>query len=128
MNYKKEADRLFSLLVRQENADEDGICTCATCGMRTFWRFIHCGHFMVRQNQATRFDRENTAPQCVKCNTFSEGKQFDFGRYLDRKYGHRTAEKMNIKSKMKCHRGEAEYRYLVGKLKAELKEKGFKIR
>jgi len=23
MNYKREADRLFSLLVRQENADED---------------------------------------------------------------------------------------------------------
>ena len=128
MNWRREADRLFSLLVRQENADEDGICTCATCGTRTFWRFIHCGHFMVRQNQATRFDRENTGPQCVKCNTFSEGKQYEFAKYLDKKYGYRTAEKMDIKSKMRCYRGEAEYRYLAEQFKLELKEKKYLIR
>ena len=62
-DYKKDADRLFSLLVRQENADDDGIVTCCTCGKRMFWRKAHCGHFIPRQAQSTRFDRENTDVQ-----------------------------------------------------------------
>ena len=128
MNYKREADRLFSLLVRQENADENGYVRCVTCGKIIRWRNSHNGHFMVRQCQATRYDRENTGVQCVKCNTFSEGRQYDFAKYLDQKYGEGTAEKMNIKSKMMCHRNVTEYKYLIEKFKEELKSKGFEIR
>ena len=128
MNYKRETDRLFSLLVRQENADENGIVRCVTCKVPKRWRSVHLGHFMVRQCQATRYDRENTGVQCVKCNTFSEGRQYDFGKYLDQKYGEGTAEKMNIKSKMFCKRGVSEYKYLIAKFKEELKSQGFEIR
>jgi len=124
MNLMKEADRLFSLLVRQDSADVKGMVICVTCGKRGHWRNMHCGHFMVRQNQATRYDRENTGVQCVGCNTFSEGKQYDFGKFLDSKYGEGTAERMNIKSKMRCHRGATDYKYLIEELKAELKYKG----
>ena len=125
MNYQREADRLFSLLVRQENADENGYVKCVTCGKMNHWRRMHNGHFMVRQNQATRYDRENTGVQCVKCNTFSEGRQYDFAKYLDQKYGFGTAVRINIKSKMRCHRGAAEYKYLIEKFKEELKSKGY---
>jgi len=128
MDYQAEADRLFSLLVRQENSDEEGYAKCVTCKKMNHWRKMHCGHFMVRQNQATRYDRENTGIQCVNCNTFSEGRQYDFAKYLDRKYGEGTAERMNIKSKMRCHRGAMEFKYLIGIFKEELKKRKFKIR
>ena len=128
MNYKTEADRLFSLLVRQSSADENGIVTCCTCGKMHHWRKVNCGHYMVRQRQSTRFDRKNTDIQCINCNFFNQGEQVKFGEFLDAKYGKGTAEQMQIKSQMTQHRGAAEYKYLIEQFKTELKQKGYLLR
>ena len=127
MDLKKEADRLFSLLVRQSNA-KDGIVRCCTCGKVMNWRQSHCGHFMSRRHLSTRFSEKNTAPQCNYCNTFDQGKQFEFGLYLDNKYGKGTAQEMLIRSKMSIKISEVEYRERIKYYKEKLKENDFLIR
>jgi hypothetical protein len=128
-DWKRDADRLFSLLVRQENADEDGIVQCCTCGRRHHWRKgMNCGHYMVRQHQSTRFDRQNTDVQCVYCNHFNEGEQVKFGEFLDKKHGEGTAEAMQLKSKMRCNRTQMEYKYLCEKFTKELTDNQYLTR
>ena len=124
----KEADRLFSLLIRQDAADENGIVKCCTCNARHHWRRVHCGHFMVRQHQATRYDRKNTGPQCCDCNTFHEGMQYQFSKYLNATYGDGTAEEMLFKSKLACKRGVFDLQYMINEFKEELRRKGYEIR
>ena len=125
---EREADRLFSLLIRQDAADENGIVKCCTCNKRHHWRHIHCGHFMPRQHKSTRFDRRNTGPQCCDCNTFQEGRQFQFSKYINATYGDGTAEEMLFKSKMNCKRSAFDLKYMIAEFKAELKRKGYEIR
>lgn len=123
----KEADRLFSLLVRQDAADSQGMVVCATCGRRMPWRSADNGHFMVRQNLCTRFDRQNVAPQCGKCNCFEEGRQYDFAKYINEKYGEGTADWLSQKSKMTCKLTALDIYYLIDEFKTELKTKKFRL-
>jgi hypothetical protein len=127
MDLKKEADRLFSLWVRQSNSVH-GIVHCCTCNKPMMWRDSHCGHFMSRRSLSTRFLEKNTAPQCTYCNTFDQGKQYEFSLYLDAKYGKGTAESMLIKSKMTAKISDFEYKDMIEKLKRKLKENNFLIR
>ena len=128
MNLIKEADRLYSLLVRQESADENGLARCVTCGRVRHWRRQHLGHFMPRQHQSTRFDRKNTAVQCVECNTFHEGRQYDFSVYLDKTYGEGTAKSVRNKAMMFCKRSAFDLQYMIKEFKNELKCKKYLIR
>ena len=124
---QKEADRLFSLLVRQHNS-EDGLIFCCTCKKQMPWRESHCGHFMSRRHISTRYEFKNTAPQCTGCNTYQFGRQFEFGLYLDAKYGKGTAEEMLSKSNQTVKKTQADYQILIDWLKKTLKENGYQIR
>lgn len=44
---------------------------------------MHCGHFASRRFICTRWDPDNTRPQCVKCNIYDSGMQFEFSRRLN---------------------------------------------
>lgn len=123
----KEADRVYSLLVRQRSAN-DGVVKCVTCGKRMLWRRSHLGHFMVRQRMPTRYDDENTGVQCVNCNTFHEGEQFKFSQYIDRIHGRGTAEQLQIKSGILKKFTRFELEELIKGIKQELKVNGFILR
>ena len=125
--YKKRADRLFSLWVRQGGA-VDGVSRCVTCGTPHPWRSIHCGHFMSRGRESTRYHEKNTGCQCVSCNTFDQGRQFEFGLYIDKRYGAGTAEKLSILSKVECKRGWLDYQIIGDELLEKLKSNGYEIR
>ena len=124
----KEADRLFSLLVRQEEANDEGYSRCVTCGKIAHWRKQHCGHFMPRQHMATRYDRMNVGTQCVTCNTFHEGRQFEFSQFLNKKYGPGTADELLLKSKMTHKTSKAYLTLFIKELKKILKAKGYETR
>jgi hypothetical protein len=123
-----EADRLFSLLVRQKAANEIGLAKCCTCGAIHHWRRLQNGHFISRGNKSTRFDEKNTGAQCVSCNIFSQGRQFEFAQYLDKKYGAGISEAMLFKSKMITKRNAFDLKYMIAEFKAELKRKGYELR
>src|SRR3990167_7502127 len=77
---KKEADRVFSLFVR--NRDK----ACFTCGAR---ENLQCGHFVSRSHNNTRYDPDNSKTQCVSCNVFKNG---NYAEYAFRLGGEKVAE------------------------------------
>ena len=125
---KKGLDKWFSLYIRLRYATDEGLCQCFTCGKVAHYKSgMQCGHFQSRRFMATRYDERNQI-QCVKCNMFEQGMQWQFGLNLDAKYGEGTAEEMQFKARQiyKLSRIDYEdkisyYKDLVNKLK---KEKG----
>ena len=125
---KKELDKFFSLYIRLRSATEYGMVQCFTCSKISHYKSgMQCGHFQSRRFMATRYDERNQI-QCVKCNMFEQGMQWQFGLNLDAKYGLGTAEEMQFKARQiqKFSRVDYEekisyYKDLVDKLK---KEKG----
>lgn len=75
---KRELDRVFSLWVRWKDADQKGVGTCFTCGIRKSWRLLQCGHFIPRNCLALRWSEYNCRPQCVSCNVFKRGNYQEF--------------------------------------------------
>lgn len=101
----KKADSAFSRYVRRKHADVRGIVRCITCDKEHEWKKIHNGHFMSRRHMNTRWNEQNTAPQCAGCNTFRGGEQYIFGKKLDEKYGAGTSEKMEVLSRQTTKMG-----------------------
>ena len=126
--WKKRADRLFSLFIRQRDADGNGYCRCITCGASHHWRGIDAGHFMSRRHESTRYNEKNCNAQDKKCNLFDQGKQFEHGLAIDKKYGAGTAEKLVILSKVSCKRNAYDYELIGNELLAKLKKNNFDIK
>lgn len=118
---KNRLDRVFSLYIRLRDS-RDGLCKCITCGKLFSIKEGDAGHFISRKHESTRYDEKNVAAQCRYCNRFSQGKQFEFGGAIDKKYGIGTAEKLLLKSKMACKRDTSDYRYMYEFYKVKLEE------
>jgi len=80
----KELDKVFSLYIRQRDANLDGFTECFTCGRSNHWKKLQCGHFMSRARYSTRWDEENCRPQCYGCNVMQQGQQYIFAQNLDK--------------------------------------------
>jgi len=63
------ADWYHSRLARFLRADRNGNVRCCTCGVQKQWTEVDCGHYMSRSYHATRWEFDNTWPQCKLCNT-----------------------------------------------------------
>jgi len=62
----------FSIMIRVEAADANGVCECVTCGLRKYWNnHIHAGHCLAARymKSPVKFEETNVAPQCRNCNT-----------------------------------------------------------
>lgn len=92
---KRILDGLWSEWVRRSAADHDGFVTCCSCGRRSHWTQVDCGHFVSRNHNAGRFDIRNTNPQCKKCNRFNEGNKAGYAVFLQKKYGPDIIEELN---------------------------------
>lgn len=98
--WKKEADRLFSLYIRQRFTDKNGMVKCSTCDNVSHWRNMDCGHFMSRKHNATRCNDKNAMQQCKSCNSGdkqgknADGRQYEMGIEINRVFGEGMAEKM----------------------------------
>ena len=125
---KKELDKWFSLFIRLRESEE-GLVQCFTCNKVSHYKSgMQNGHFQSRKHLSTRWDLKNCQVQCVGCNMFKGGEQYQFAIQLEVKSGKGTAEKLRLKTKetIKISRIEYEekityYKSCVDKLK---KEKG----
>jgi hypothetical protein len=88
-----KADAWFSKFIRLRDADENGIARCCTCGARKMIQHMDCGHFIKRQHQATRFSEMNCHTQCKNCNSFEQGRNEVYEKFLIKKYGQ---DKVNL--------------------------------
>lgn len=120
----------FSKFIRLRDADENGICTCFTCGDRQEWNSggMQAGHFIGRRHWATRYDEMNVHAQCSTCNQFNGGMQFEYGIKLDQVYGEGTAMRLREMSNQLAKFTEEELYALAGQYRRKVKELLMKIR
>ncbi len=114
--------RVFSLWVRQKDADHKGIVKCVTCGAYRHWRYVDTGHYISRRHMSTKFLLMNTAVQCKKCNgPEGGGKPSEFARYIDKKHGLGTALYLERISKHSIHITRIEYIQQIENFKHKLR-------
>ena len=106
---KKKLDRLFSIYVRTKDADELGMTTCYTCGVKKHYKEMHAGHFQSRRHICTRWHEQNVKVQCPRCNLFNQGEQYKFGIYLDEREGEGPAEQMRTLANGICKMNKQDY-------------------
>jgi hypothetical protein len=70
---KKDLDAVFSKYIRHKYS-KNGIVKCYTCSVSKPISEMQNGHWIPRNNLATRFSEENCRPQCVGCNMFQRGR------------------------------------------------------
>ena len=116
---KQKADKYFSEYIRKRDST-NGMATCVTCGKRTAQ--FDCGHFLSRRFQSTRYDEQNAHAQCLKCNRFENGNQFEHSKAIDEKYGEGTADELLQKSKMICKRKKSDFEWIAKEYKQKSEE------
>jgi len=87
-------------------ADENGYCSCVTCGETKQWNDgMQGGHFIDRGHNLTRIMEENIHPQCAYCNGPCSNRGMVMGRYtiyMQDMYGHKfVADLLDTKGKSK---------------------------
>ena len=118
---KKELDAIFSTYVRLRDCTIDGIATCVTCGDAKHYKKMQNGHFMSRRHMSTRFEPMNTAVQCMGCNMYNQGMQYEMSKYLDKTYGKGTAEDMQVLSRQTKKIGRHDYEFEIALYKGLVK-------
>ena len=92
-------DRVFSEFIRLHYYDvKEEYIKCVTCGAKKkYIDDIHNGHFQSRRHQNTRWEEDNCAPQCVSCNTYGQGQQYKFAKYIGLERADELEEQAKIK-------------------------------
>lgn len=88
---RAKAWKVWSKKRRKEAADSRGYVACVTCGSIHHWKEIELGHFV---HGKLDFLKENTNPQCTRCNKFLHGNLGVYAVFLDKTYGQGTAERL----------------------------------
>jgi hypothetical protein len=121
----RKLDEVFSQFIRLRDSDKNGIVKCITSGEFFHWTDCDAGHFITRDNMATRWDEQNVNGQGRGDNRFKSGKQYQHGQAIDKKHGPGTADKLLVKGSGVCNwqdfELEAMYTYYKNAVK-ELKE------
>jgi len=115
---KQKADKYFSEYIRNRDS-VNGIATCITCKKKTTQ--FDCGHFISRRFQTTRYDEKNAHAQCLKCNRFQNGNQYQHGTAIDEIYGDGTADELLQKSKMLCKRTKSDFEWIAKEYRDKVK-------
>lgn len=118
----KKLWKVFSEFIRRRDADENGICTCITCGLQRPWRQMDCGHGIPRQHWGTRYDERNNNAQCKRCNGFEGGSQEAYARAVDIKHGEGTWEHLLLKKQFGKRLSSFEIDVLTKHYKQKIKE------
>lgn len=115
-------DTVFSEFIRLRDSNGEGICKCITCGNYYHWTDMDAGHFITRDNMATRWEEENVHAQCRQDNRFLSGKQYEHGLAVDKRHGPGTASKLLIKSKSVCNWQDYEIEAMIAYYKSAVRE------
>lgn len=117
----EKLDRIFSEFIRLRDADKNGLCRCITSGEFVHWTECDAGHFVTRDNMATRWDEQNVNAQSRKDNRFLSGRQYEHGLAIDKKYGPGTASKLIVKSRGVCKWQPFEIKKMIEYYKEQVK-------
>ena len=114
-------DKWFSKYIRLR--DTPGFC--CTCGASITFETSDCGHFISRDRIATRWDERNAHAQCIPCNRFKSGKQYEHGLHVDKIHGKGTADLILLKSKHPANFTDDEIRAMTKRFREVVKTGAF---
>jgi hypothetical protein len=104
---EKLLDEEVSLHVRGTPAVKNGgYVHCYTCGTLHHYKKLDAGHYVGRAHRGTRWDLRNIRPQCTKCNSYEEGRHWQFRRHLVVELG---AEEVEDVERLAEFYGETKY-------------------
>ena len=117
------AAKLLQRYVRLKASDDNGYCTCVTCGKVDHYKAMQGGHFIPRGRTIFKLYEPNIHPQCPHCNCWGMKQAHYVLRYREWMvdyYGERRVkamEKLAWRTAPKFNREE------VIQFQRELKEK-----
>jgi 5-methylcytosine-specific restriction endonuclease McrA len=79
----EKAAVLLQRYVRLKASDDNGYCTCVTCGKVDNFQAMHGGHFIPRNRSRLKLLEENIHPQCPQCNCWGMKQTHYVLRYRD---------------------------------------------
>lgn len=89
---KKIAERHFNKFIRERDRDKP----CISCGKYTT---LECGHFYSGGHySALKFEEDNCAGQCRKCNWYLSGNLIEYQKNLRKRIGDERVEKLHLKA------------------------------
>jgi len=126
-NPKAEALKAAQLLARVSSADDNGYCTCVTCGHIGPWNDgFDGGHFIAKGNCSYwMLDDRNIWPQCKACN----GNGMKFGNkealytlWMVDKFGREFVDHMHEMRKTVIKRTAKDYDEYIADAKMQIAE------
>lgn len=122
----KKLDEVFSEFIRLRDASESGLVKCISCPAVVNWKYVDNGHFVKRDNMATRYHLKNNNGQCKVCNQGMDGNIEGYELGLIKKWGSMVIDELNEARKLTLKISESEaqemlkkYRKLVIELKKQ---------
>jgi hypothetical protein len=124
-NPKKLALEAAQLLARISSADDDGNCTCVTCGhVGKFNDGFDGGHFMAKGNCSYwMLDPRNIWPQCKPCNGNGMkygNKATDYTIWMIDKLGRKFVDHMKLMEKTVIKRSAQDYEEFIRAANVEI--------
>lgn len=94
---RKRAWKLISEYVRRSNADEKGLNSCFTCGIKKHWKEMDCSHYIHKD--CLDYDLVNLHACCSRCNRFLHGNLGVYAERLIAEYGGEAIAELRERSK-----------------------------
>lgn len=123
-NLKDKLDKVFSLYIRLRDSDENGFCTCYTCGKVAHYKEMQNGHFWSRTHLSTRFNEDNCKVQCVRCNIFKKGNYIVYTKKLLKELGEEKFDELERLKNSTVKISKAEYEQMIEHYNQKIKEYG----
>jgi len=113
-------------LVRLKAADENGYCTCVTCGAKDKWTSFDGGHYIPKGHSSYwALDERNIHPQCKGCNGF--GMKYgtaanQYTLYMIDMYGRDFIDEMEATKKNPVKYYKRDYEDMIKEWNKQIKE------
>jgi len=92
---KKKLWNLVSRYIRLKYSDDNGYCSCVTCGQTKHYKQMQAGHFIPKKKgNAIYFIEENIHPQCYQCNINLGGYGAMYTRFMLETYGQEKIDEL----------------------------------
>ena len=118
---KRKMDKVFSEYVRRRLAGPNGMVACVSCGRVKRWQEQQAGHFVTRVRLATRWDVENTHPQCSACNVLLRGNAVGYARWLENHYGPSIFATLDERSRQPRKYSRGDLQAMISEFQEKLK-------
>jgi len=119
----EKAAKLLQRYVRLKASDDNGYCTCVTCGKVDHYKAMQGGHFIPRGRTILKLYEGNIWPQCPHCNCWGMKQAHSVLRYREWMVDYYGERRVKAMEKLAWRTAPKFDRQEVIEFQKELKEK-----